>query len=106
METPHIMLSDIAYMYSSENTTQRKINIEKLKNQLDVILKLDQWECEGVLIDHDYSKPDITDTNIYYVCGYFLRKFEDPKSTMYQKCLTCRNSLRNDNELISNLEAV
>jgi len=105
MDTPRIMLSDIALIYSSENTTQRSIKIDKLKNQLDIILKHDQWECEDILPDHDYSKPDVLDTIIYYVSGYFLRKFVDPKSTMYKKCLTCRNSLIKNNEFISSPEA-
>ena len=98
MDAPRIMPSDIVYICNSENTTQSNIKIHKFKNQLGIIIKLDQCEYEDILPDHDYSKLDVLDTIIYYESGYFLRKRIDPKSTMYQKCLICRNSLINNDE--------
>lgn len=37
------MSSNIAYMYNSENEVERKIKIDKLKQQLDDIFTCDQW---------------------------------------------------------------
>ncbi len=105
MDTLWIMPSDIAHIYISENITQKNNKIHKHKNQLDIILKLDQWQCENILADHDYSRPDILDIIIYYESGYVLRKFIDPKSTIYQECLICRNSLINDDKFISSIKA-
>ena len=56
---------------SKKGKSDYKKRMKKLQDRLDEIIKIQDWEIHGILLDHDYSCPDVVDCIIYYTTGFF-----------------------------------
>jgi len=74
----------------NNNTAERTLKLQSLKNKLDLLAK-QQTEYIDIVFDediHNYYKADTKDCVIYYICGYITKHF-----TKSITCNVCRTAV-------------
>lgn len=51
------------------NETLREEKIKNMKNKLDLIIEDENWDCEDIFLEHDYTKSSVFECVVYYLGG-------------------------------------
>ena len=66
-----ISISELKEIFKKDKSSYES-RIEKLKEQIDKIVTNEDWEIHEVLLEENYSSPEVLDCIIYYTTGLFL----------------------------------
>jgi hypothetical protein len=67
---PIISLSDLKDIIKDPaNSSERIIQINKLKEKIDKIVQEDCWDLDDILLEHNYADSIILDCVVYFLAG-------------------------------------
>lgn len=75
-----------ALISTSETVVTNPCSISQIKEKLDDLVSVDDWECEDIMDQHKPDGLQVTDCILYYITGFLCRRMR--KATRCPTCLS------------------